>query len=114
MKNEKEIFVWTICYFPFTMGGSVWRPGGCKVKASGPYDLGKGYKGYLVTAPNNTTFVSEATSGAFVGPSLESVKKDIKTGDPKLMKEQVTDANNKKGTVQELEVEKFWEMLKCL
>lgn len=105
--------VWTMRYTPFVMGGSVWQPVACEIKeAQGPYDLGRGYQGYLVVAPNGTTFVAEAKTGAFVGPSIQDVKEDIETGDPKLMEEQVIKAALDYKRAEVIPEEEFWRLLK--
>jgi len=105
--------VFTIGYFPFVMGGNVWQPIYCEVEADGPHDLGLGYEGFIVTAPNGKTFIAEATTGAFVGPDLKSVMDDIKTGDPKMMKKQITEAASTVKRAKELLPDEFWRMLKC-
>lgn len=109
----KTMLVWTMGYFPFVMGGKVWQPIGTNVEVSQAIPVGRGYKVYVVTAPNGKVFIAEATTGAFVGPSIESVKKDIETGDPKLMKEQVKKATATRENVKVLEPTDFWTRLKC-
>ena len=105
--------VFTIGYFPFLMGGYPYQPISCEVEADGPHSIGKGYKGYVVTAPNGKTFVAEATSGAFVGPDLKTVREDIKLGEKKTMAKQVADAVEQGKGAKELTPDKFWGMLKC-
>jgi len=106
--------VFTMDYVPFVMGGKVWQPMCCEVEADGPHDLGDGYQGFVVTAPNGTTFIAEATSGAFVGPDLKAVKKDIKTGDKSIMAEQVASAVTEMKMAKDVEPDYFWQKLKCL
>jgi len=108
-----KVKVFTLGYFPFTMGGDVWQPICIEVEADGPHDLGDGYKGYVVTAPNGRTFIAEATSGAFVGPDLETVKTDIQLGDKEMMTKQVAAAVKQSKQAKDLTPEKFWSMLKC-
>jgi hypothetical protein len=109
----KKRLVWTMGYRPFVMGGSVHYPMGTRVPCSGPFDLGRGYSGYLATAPNGRTFVAEATTGALVGPTIEAVRKDIETGDPKLMVAQVAKATETVKKVEETTPKEFWAALKC-
>ena len=106
--------VFTLGYRPFIMGGSCWYPMGLETKVGKKHKLGKGYNGYLITAPNGKTFVAEATTGAFVGPSIEAVKKDIKEGDKKVMIQQVEDAKKMVPKIEVIESEEFWKRLKCL
>jgi len=106
--------VFTIAYTPFVMGGSVWQPVCCEVKVDGPYDIGDGFQGFIVTAPNGKTFIAEATSGAFVGPDLKSVRKDIKIGDKALMSKQVVRAVSDMKRAKEIKPSEFWRKLKCL
>jgi hypothetical protein len=105
--------VFTMRYQPFIMGGNVWQPVCCDVEVEGPYELGLGYKGYVVTAPNGKTFVAEASTGAFVGPDVKSVKNDIETGDQELMKKQVSEAAVLSKKASEVSAEEFWGLLKC-
>lgn len=109
----KQLVVWTKAYRPFLMGGDVHQPVGIEVTVYNPVSLGRGYKGHLITAPNGRTFVAEATTGAFVGPTFEAVKQDIKTGDPKLMKQQMKDAAAMRVKVDVITPAEFWSMLKC-
>jgi len=105
--------VFTLGYFPFVMGGDVWQPICIDVEVDGPHDIGNGYQGYVVTAPNGKTFVAEATSGAFVGPDLKTVKEDISLGEKKMMAKQVADAVEQSKKAKELTPDEFWGMLKC-
>ena len=112
--------IWTWGYRPFVMGGRVDFPLGVEVPCSGPYVLGKGYKGYITVAPNGKYFVAETATGAIVGNgdteklALANVRGDIKTGDPKVMKQQVKEA---KEHVKDIEVNTpdfFWRAMKCI
>lgn len=110
-----KVKVYTLGYFPFVMGGNVWQPISCEVETENKkHDLGRGYKGYLITAPNGKTFVAECDSGAFVGPTLEQVREDIKTGDPEVMKKQVADALIESKKAKKIDPSEFWGRLKCL
>jgi len=109
----KQIKVFTLEYVPFVMGGNVWQPMATTVKADGPHDIGNGYKAYVVTAPNGKTFIAESTSGAFVGPDLETVKTDIQLGDPDIMKKQVKNAVVQSKQAREVDQDEFWRKLKC-
>jgi hypothetical protein len=111
MENQK-IKVYTIGYFPFIMGGNVHQPISCEVEAKGPFELGDGYKGYLVQHPNGDTYVAEESSGGFVGPNLKLVRKDIKEGDKSIMAKQVVDAVLDSLTARIMPANEFWEMLK--
>jgi len=108
-----KIKVFTLGYFPFIMGGNVWQEICIDVEADGPYDIGKGYKGYVVTAPNGKTFVAEATSGALVGPDIKTVKEDISIGEQKMMDKQVAQAVEQSKKAKTLSSDEFWKMLKC-
>jgi hypothetical protein len=101
------------------MGGSVNYVLACDLECTGPHKLGKGYEGYLATAPNGKTFVGEATTGAIVGDTLESVRADIKAAKPAVMREQVKNAADEMKRAREqmsLEVKDtafFWSALRC-
>ena len=103
--------VWMYQYRPFTMGGSVYQPVKCDIPALGPYDIGKGYEGYVIVSPDDRTFVVDAISGGVVGPSLTQVREDVEQGDPDMMAEQVAGATELAAKAVWVDVETFW---KCL
>lgn len=105
--------IWTWGYRPFIMGGDVNYVLACKVPCTGPFKVGRGYEVYVATAPNGTTFVAEAQSGAIVGGSLEQVREDIRTGDPKMMQKQVTEALESAKKAEIKSPDFFWGALKC-
>lgn len=103
---------WTLAYFPFTMGGNVWRPMRTKVEVTGPYDLGKGFEGYLCLGPNGATKVIEKECGAVVGDSLEEVKSDIAAcDDVELMRSQCRDATSKLRDVVDVDHDEWWNRI---
>ena len=109
-----SVRVWTLEYVPFVMGGDVRRPVSTDVEHHGEYDLGKGFKGHLVYAPDGTTHVAESRSGAFIGPSIQDVRLDITNCDDiSLMEKQVTDAikQSKQGG-RKVTAKEFWRLLK--
>lgn len=105
--------IWTEGYRPFVMGGSVYYPIGCKVECEGPHEIGLGYRAWVATAPNGRTFVAESMTGAIVGPTLEQVREDIRTGDPAIMKQQVAAAKQRAKAIEFTTPDKFWTALKC-
>lgn len=106
--------VYTESYQPFRMGGP-YIPIAIDVEPTrGPIDIGCGYKAYVVMAPNGTTFVAEAITGAFVGPNIRQVRRDIKTGDPAMMKQQIKEAKERMKHAETVSQDKFWAMLRCL
>ena len=109
-KATKKVKIWTEAYNPFVMGGSCHYALGTKVEADGPHDLGKGRTGYLVTAPDGSTCVAEATSGAIVGPDLETVRGHVEAAEEAVMEKQVADALERGGTAKMVEPEEFWRL----
>jgi len=105
-----EIKIYTLRYTPFIMGGNVWQPVGTLVEADGPHNLGAGYNGFVITAPNGETRIAEAESGAFVGPDLKTVKEDIRVGEPELMKRQVADAKIQSAQAKMIDPDEFWKL----
>ena len=72
------------------MGGDVNVPVGTEIEVGQKVKLGLGYEGYLIVNPfTGETRVAEATTGAIIGPSIEEVRKDIKTGSSEKMVEQM-------------------------
>ena len=100
--------VYALGYFPFSMGGSVWQPIACRVQARGPFPIGHGFRAYLVTSPAGVTHVAEAKSGAFVGSTLEQVRRDVSSGSYLVMIKQVAGAVAQSKTARELSPEEFW------
>lgn len=122
----KSMPVWTLATHGsfMTFGRPEYYPMMTIVETEGPYDLGKGFRGYLVTAPNGKTFVAEATTGAFIQDTIKAAQADIKAcTDKRFMQKQVVDdaakllANARKpGAANALEIispEEFWAKLKC-
>jgi len=105
--------VWTLGHFPFIMGGRVWQEVGIEVEIGEIFNLGSGYSGFVVTAPNGTTFVAELESGAFVGPTIGEVMYDIKHADVDTMKQQVSEAVENSKRVRVLQEDDFWGLLHC-
>jgi F420-0:gamma-glutamyl ligase-like protein len=112
MGEEMKVKVWTMGYFPFTVGGNVWQPIKAEVEATGPHELGKGFKGYLCTSPSGRTKVAEASTGAIVGDTLIDVMKDIADCDDiEFMNKQVRDATREMKQGHDLTTEDFWNRL---
>lgn len=107
-KKEHTMLVWTEAYTPFIMGGDVNAPIATEVETGEPIHLDHGITVYLVPSPKGEIYIAESTTGAFVGTSLEEVKKDIATADPQEMQQQLAKAKErvKKATI--LDKEKFW------
>lgn len=104
--------VWTLGYFPMTMGGRVWRPMRAKIPVTGPHDLGKGFEGYLCLGPGGATEVAESTSGAIVGDTLEAVRADIAAcDDVDLMRKQCQSATARLTDVVDVEPDDWWRRI---
>lgn len=111
MVQQMRIKIWTAAYMPFILGGDVYQPLFCEVEAQGPIDLGRGYKGYLVLAPDGSTVVAESTSGGLVGPTIQEVRADIKSGSIAVMRKQVEEAVEKGKTARPIAPEEFWTLM---
>lgn len=106
-----KIKIWTLKYNPFVMGGPVWKPVYTEVEAQGKYDLGKGFSGYLIVAPDGRTFVTESQSGGIVGDTITSVQKDIKEcEDINFMERQIKEAIEVFKNAEEIPEEEFWKL----
>jgi hypothetical protein len=107
------MIVYTQRYRPFVFGSPIDFIK-CNVEVHlGPFDVGAGYQAFIIVAPNGKVFIAEAETGAFIGPSIEHVKEDIKTGDPEEMKRQIETARKQVQQAVLLEPEEFWKWLKC-
>ena len=110
----KIIRAWTHDYRPFIMGGDCNKPMACDVEAAGPYDLGRGIKGYLINSPTGKQFVVEAKSLGIVGPSLPEVKADIKRTSKKVCDKQIKDARVQGKGARVVQPSEFWTRLKAV
>ena len=109
---EGPFTVWSEFYDPFIFGGACYHPGGIKVDPGVKYDLGGGYFGYLIENPiSGRTHVAESTTGGFVGDTIEAVRKDIATGDPAVMKQQVVQAVERAKSMTLMTPEEFWRRM---
>lgn len=90
MKNKQ---IWTMAYFPMTMGGSVWRPMVTKIEPIEERSIGKGMKAFSFKTPNGTLRIAENVTGAIVGDSFEEVTKDVREASKDALSKQIKDAN---------------------
>jgi len=105
--------VWHRTYQPFIMGGNVHSTISALLECVGPYDLGKGFTGWLTTAPNGRTFVSENRSHGTVGETIEQVRKDVAEGDAEVMRVQIIEHSQEGKDIKPSTPEQFWEALHC-
>ncbi len=103
-----DMVVWTKAYRPFILGGNVHAPIATTVAVGPKYSLGKDLCGYLVISPKGETFVADAETGAFVGPSLEAVRADVWDGDAEVMQQQLAEAAKAVKGATYLSPEQFW------
>ncbi len=111
-KATAKITIWTRAYRPFIMGGDVNQPVCCDVQAEGPFRIGKGYQAYVVTKPSGAQTVAEATTGALIGPSLASVRSDMKTAKLSVVRDQVAGAAVEGRSAVKLPAAQFWKMFR--
>lgn len=106
--------IWTMGYFPFTMGGEVNRPISCEMEVGDSLErLGKGYLGYIVKSPSGKTFIVESTTGGIVGSKLEDVQRDINSATAKYLKKQIAEELEHSKTAQLVSPDVFWKMLRA-
>lgn len=109
--EKKEIWVFTACHNPFQFGPGV-EYIKAKVEGRGPYDIGRGYKVYVVKSPAGKIHLALMPSGAFIGSSLAQVRKDVTTGDANLMARQMAEANQMLVNAKELSAATFWKRMR--
>ena len=103
------MLIWTQGYSPWILGGDVHAPVGAEIAVGECYDLGGGFKGYLVASPlTGETYVAEATTGAIVGSSLKEVRADISAADADTMTRQVEEAAEQVKRVRVEPAKEFW------
>lgn len=105
--------IWTEAYRPFIMGGDCNAPIICDVPVTGPFDLGRGYQGFLAVSPNGKTFVAESFTGAIVGSTLNGVREDIEDADAMVMEEQIAHARKRVLQAATVSRDEFWKMLRA-
>lgn len=108
----QKVVCFTLAYTPFGLGAPLWRPMSAEVEARGPYDLGKGFTGFLAKNPNKPeeTHVIEAESGGFVGTTIAEVRKDIENcPDITMMRKQVAKAKNEAAGATRVTADEFWK-----
>jgi hypothetical protein len=105
--------VWTIGYSPFIMGGDVHGPVGTYLPILGTFPLGEGYYAGLVLSPKGIIHVTEFTSGAFVGLSLEEVRTDVRTGSKAMMDHQIAKARLDSMKVRLEDPNSFWNRFRA-
>lgn len=110
--------IWTVGKAPpFQMGGYPQFPLVTEITEGieGPFEIGKGFTAFVITAPNGRTFVAEATSGAIVGDTLTMVRNDMQ--DAHQPQEQVNAAMRWREAndhcKQEVDAEEFWKRMRC-
>ena len=109
----KKRQIWTMGYFPFTIGGSVNQPIVTEIGFIEEKNVGKGFRAFSFKTPNGTLRVAESVTGAIVGDSFENVKEDIKSGSKKDMLKQIEDAKQiLKGSCKHLTNEEFFKLYK--
>ena len=107
-----KITVWTEAYSPWIMGGDVHAPISTKLEVGEPVDLGKGFRAYVVDAPNGDTYIAESETGAFVGNDLGQVKQDVEEAAPAVMRQQIAEAKQRAKKARPLTPERFWGMFR--
>lgn len=103
--------IWTRNYRPFIMGCDVNAPMMADVPVVGPFDLEKGYQGYLAVSPAGNTFVVESLTGGIVGDSIEEVRADISDADEEFMRQQIVTANELSKRAYMVTPEVLWKKL---
>jgi hypothetical protein len=110
---KKVMKIWTEAYRPWIMGGDCNAPISCEMDVIGPFDLGKGYQGFLAISPLGKTFVAEGETGAIVGSTIEDVCNDIKTADEAVMEKQNAKARERVLYATPVTQDEFWKLLRA-
>lgn len=93
--------VYTEMYTPFAIGGNLRKNIKTDIQEYERVDIGKGYFGIVFKNPKTKTWcLALECCGALIGSDkskknlIEGIKKDVETGDDKIMKTQVNQAKN--------------------
>lgn len=110
-----RVRAWTICYFPFTMGGNVWRPAGATVPCERPIQIGEFFV-CQINGPDGMTAVCEFSTGAIVGETIDQVRHDIEEayagGRIEIMRKQVAEARDRRPQADDLTPADLWNRLR--
>jgi len=111
--SKKTIWIWTLAYRPFMMGGDVDSPIKTVVEVGEAVDIGKGLKAYVILSPlDGSVHVADFETGAFIGTDLDEVKKNVADGDLRVMKKQIKDAKEEFKKADCLASKKFWGLFR--
>lgn len=112
----KTLRIWTMGYFPFTMGGQVYRPIGANVLVNEEslFDVGRGIQAYLIVSPSGKTVVAEKRSGAIIGNSIEEVRADVQTGTDESCEQQIVEGLENAARAELIDKLEFWRRMKML
>ncbi len=109
--------IFTLGYFPFTMGGTIWRPISIEAEPLSSHTQ-DGVTLCVFRNPISGKFhVAEELSGGMVGHgtsesgALASTLQDLADADKKIVKEQIQDAIKQSQEAKELVPEEFWRRL---
>lgn len=108
---KKKLEVWTRSYNPLILGGDVYGKVKCKMNVEGPYDIGKGFKAYLVEDKDGNTKVAEEISGGIIGPDLETVRKDVAEGEKNVMQAQVKSGRQEREKAKTITIKEMKEVI---
>lgn len=110
----KKRQIWTMGYFPFTVGGNVHQPMVTEIEPIEEKTIGKGLKAFSFKTPKGTIRIAESITGAIVGNSFKEVKADVKESSKKFMMEQINEGKEmlKSGSVKHYSAEEFFNIYK--
>ncbi len=106
----KKRQIWTMGYFPFTMGGNVHQPIVTEIGYIEEKNIGKGFKAFSFKTPKGNFRIAESTTGAIVGKSFDEVKADVKSASKKVMTKQIEEGKEMIKGVKPCSRKKFFEM----
>lgn len=114
MKEAEKRQVWTMGYFPFTVGGSVHQPIITEVEVIEEKRIGKGFKAFSFKTPTGTTRIAESVTGAIVAASFDEVIRDVAQSKKVVILEQIAESAKmlQSGTVKHYAPKEFFKLYK--
>ena len=106
-----KLKVWTSACRPFLMGGNVHAPIATEVEVGDPVTLRYGINVYVVVSPKGNTFIAEATTGAFVGETVDGVRADLEFAPEDVVQEQLQREGARGRTATPLSPNEFWALI---
>lgn len=110
----KKRQIWTMGYFPLTIGGNVNQPIITEIGYIEEKNIGKGLRAFSFKTTKGNLKIAESITGAIVGDSFKEVIADVKSATKKMMMNQIEEGKKmlESGSVKHYSPEEFFKIYK--